>query len=257
MQTTVHRPLKFIAFNANGIGRQAYVARKHLQDLKIDVALFSQTNLKPHMRFYIPNYDFCPTDPQEGHKRGSAAAVRKGILHNCVELSPVLPLEVTRVCIPIGHIETVLSAVYKYPQSVCINPDITELLRFRNKSILADDLNADHPAWKSTISYSSDLKHMELFITYNFKISAPQCSTHYTTDGSLRVVHHNFRLSEIIFILDSDHLQILFSILDPVRTRKALDQFEKLTDWQLFQNLASEFIYPNIQIHSSNKAEKQ
>jgi hypothetical protein len=34
----------------------------------------------------------------------------------------------------------------------------------------------------------------------------------------------------------------MFSILDPVRTREALDPVEKLTDWELFQSLASELI---------------
>jgi hypothetical protein len=35
---------------------------------------------------------------------------------------------------------------------------------------------------------------------------------------------------------------------DPVRTREALHPVEKLTDWDLFQSLASELIYPSIQI---------
>jgi hypothetical protein len=47
ISTTVHSSLKIIAFNANGIGRQAYEVRKQLQDLKIDVAQFSETHLKP------------------------------------------------------------------------------------------------------------------------------------------------------------------------------------------------------------------
>jgi hypothetical protein len=34
MPTTVHIPLKIIALNANGIGRQAYEVRKQLQNLK-------------------------------------------------------------------------------------------------------------------------------------------------------------------------------------------------------------------------------
>jgi hypothetical protein len=41
MVAIVHRPLKVVAFNANGIGRQAYVLRKQMQNLKIDVALFT------------------------------------------------------------------------------------------------------------------------------------------------------------------------------------------------------------------------
>jgi hypothetical protein len=48
----------------------------------------------------------------------------------------------------------------------------------------------------------------------------------------------------------------MFSILDPVRTRESLDPIVKPTDWELFQNLASELMSPNIWIHSSNEADK-
>jgi hypothetical protein len=39
----IHKPLKIIAFNANGIQRQRYELSKQLQDWNIDVALFSET----------------------------------------------------------------------------------------------------------------------------------------------------------------------------------------------------------------------
>jgi hypothetical protein len=42
MPATVHRPLKIIAFNDNGIGKQAYEVRKMLKDLKVDMARFSE-----------------------------------------------------------------------------------------------------------------------------------------------------------------------------------------------------------------------
>jgi hypothetical protein len=44
MATRIHRPLKVIAFNANAIVRQRYVLSKQLQDLHVDVALFSETS---------------------------------------------------------------------------------------------------------------------------------------------------------------------------------------------------------------------
>jgi hypothetical protein len=59
---------------------------------------------------------------------------------------------------------------------------------------------------------------------------------HYKPDGrgdvNNIIVHQNVRLSEVIStnILDSDHLPIMFSILDPVRKREV----EKLTDMELF-----------------------
>jgi hypothetical protein len=106
------------------------------------------------------------------------------------------------------------------------------------------------------------LKLLELTISPNFVISAPQCSTHCTPDGRGDVldivVHQNVLLSEVIVtnILGSDNLPIIFSILDCVRTGETLDAVEKMTDWELFQSFASELISPDIQIHSSNEADK-
>jgi hypothetical protein len=62
IQSRVHRLLKVIAFNANGIWRQRYELSKQLQDLHIDVALLSETHLKSHEGFLIPNYHFYRAD---------------------------------------------------------------------------------------------------------------------------------------------------------------------------------------------------
>jgi hypothetical protein len=89
-------------------------------------------------------------------------------------------------------------------------------------------------------------------------MSTPQCSTHYIPDGRGDVldlaVHQNVRLSEVIVtnILDSDHLSIMLSILDPVRMRETLEPVEKLKNWDVFQSLATELVSANILIYSSN-----
>jgi hypothetical protein len=57
-------------------------------------------------------------------------------------------------------------------------------------------------------------------------------------------------------IWTEDHLPIMFSILDSIRGKEALDPVDKLTDWELFQSLASKFISPNNEIHFSNEADK-
>jgi hypothetical protein len=61
MNTRIHRSLRLIAFNANGIWRQSYELSKQLQVLQIDVAVLSQTHLKPNERFFVSNYHFCRT----------------------------------------------------------------------------------------------------------------------------------------------------------------------------------------------------
>jgi hypothetical protein len=68
MAVRVHRPPKVIAFNANDIWRQRYELSKQLQDFHIDVTVLSETHLKPHERFFIPNYHFYHTDHLPGRK---------------------------------------------------------------------------------------------------------------------------------------------------------------------------------------------
>jgi hypothetical protein len=183
MATRVHRPLKVLAFNANGIGRQRYDLSKQLQDLHIDVALFSETHLKPE-RFYIQNFHFYRTDRYPGRKGGTAVAVRRGIPHNHVDLPPLGLVEATGVCIPVGNSEVLFAAVYKSPGHAWCDAEIIELLRLRPKSILAGDLKAKNPFWNSAVSNLSGDKVLHLFDVNQFEISAPQCPTHYSPSGN-------------------------------------------------------------------------
>jgi hypothetical protein len=101
--------------------------------------------------------------------------VRKGIPRNNVDLAPLVSIEVTGVCIPIANGEVQLGAVCKSPGHAWNDADITELLSFRNKSILAGDLNAKHQFWNSVVPNPSDVKLMNLLHINKFEISA-HCS---------------------------------------------------------------------------------
>jgi hypothetical protein len=79
---------------------------------------------------------------------------------------------------------------------------------------------------------------MNLLHINEFEISAPQCPTHYSPMGIGDmldiVVLKSARLSEVIVsdILGSDHLPIVFHLLDHVRTRTLSDLVDKFTDWE-------------------------
>jgi hypothetical protein len=122
---------------------------------------------------------------------------------------------------------------------------------------LAGDLNAKHPSWNSTVYNPSGEKLLQLFDTSDFEISAPQCPTHYSPAGNGDlldiVVHTNIRLSNVTV---SDHLPIIFHILDTVRTLNASAPLEKYIDWERFQSLASNLILPRIEINSGVEADK-
>jgi hypothetical protein len=61
-----------------------------------------------------------------------AIAVRKGIPHRQADLPPLVSIEVTGICTPIGNCEVLLAAVYKSPNHSWCDTDITDLLGFRN-----------------------------------------------------------------------------------------------------------------------------
>jgi hypothetical protein len=133
-------------------------------------------------------------------------------------------VEATGDCIPIGNREILLADVYKSPGRTWSDADIAELLNLRHKCILVGDLNAKHPSWNSSVTIPSGEKILQFFDRNYSKISAPQCPTHYypgrSGDVLDIVVHRDIRLSNIIvsYILDSDHLPIIFHILDHVRS---------------------------------------
>jgi hypothetical protein len=185
MAARVHRPLRIIAFNANGIWRQCYELSKQLQDF-IEVALLSETHLKPHKRLFIPNYHFYWTDHFPGRRGGTAVALKKGIPDSNVDLPPLVSIETTAtgVCIPIGSNEMLLTAECKSPDHAWNDADITELLSCRHKSLLAGDMNAKHPFWNGVVSNPSVARLLNLLNLNEFEFSAPQCPTHYSPAGN-------------------------------------------------------------------------
>jgi hypothetical protein len=79
------------------IGRQRHELSKQLQDLHVDVALFSETRLKPHDRFHIQNYRFYRIDRHPERKGELPLQLEKASPHMHVDLPPLISIEVTGV----------------------------------------------------------------------------------------------------------------------------------------------------------------
>jgi hypothetical protein len=99
---------------------------------------------------------------------------------------------------PTDNGEILLTAVYKSPGHAWIYAHITELLSFRRKSILTGDLNVKHPLWNNEVSNPSGEKLLGLSDVNEFKMSAPQCPTHYSLVGDGDVIniaiHQNIKI---------------------------------------------------------------
>jgi hypothetical protein len=136
-----------------------------------------------------------------------------------------------------------LAAVYKSPGRAWSDADITELLSFRRKSILAGDRNDKHPFWNSAVSNPSGREILRLFDASQFEISAPQCPTHYShaVSGDVLdiVVYQSIRVSDVIVsdIMGSDHLTIVFHILVKLKLGISRNLLKNLQYWSGFKAL--------------------
>jgi hypothetical protein len=110
--------------------------------------------------------------------------------------------------------------------------------------------------------HPSRLNFIDLFVNCNFKISAPQHLTQFVPirrgDVLDIVVHKDVRLSEVrdLDIMNSDHLPIMFCILDHIKAGEMLDSAQKFTDWERFQSLASALVSTRVEINSCIEANK-
>jgi hypothetical protein len=144
--------------------------------------------------------------------------------------------EATGVCIPISNSEVLLAAVYKSRGHAWNNEDANEILRFRHKQLLAEDLNTRQPFWNSVVSNPSCAKIRNLLNITEHEMLAPQRPTHYCHAGNFDVlgivVHKNARLSKTIIsdILDADCLPIISHLQDHVKIRNPSDSVDKFTE---------------------------
>jgi hypothetical protein len=135
-----------------------------------------------------------------------------------------------------------LAAIYKSPSHMWSDKDITQPLRFRNKSILEGDLNAKHSFWNNTVPNPSGKNicsySMQMILKYQRHKTHPllQCRKRHFAGYCGTVVHQTIRLSHVSVsdILDSDQFPIVFHILDLVITNELLKPREKFTYWECF-----------------------
>jgi hypothetical protein len=149
------------------------------------------------------------------------------------DLPPLVLVEATGVCLPIGVNEILLATVNKFPGRVWIDADVSELLNFRNKSLVVGDLNTRSPVGNNQFQTHQARSYSLYLIKMAFRFQL-HTAPHIILQGSCDMIHKNVRLSDVTVsaILGSDHLPNIFHILDHIRGRDLLVRAEKFTDWE-------------------------
>ncbi|CAI6366272.1 unnamed protein product [Macrosiphum euphorbiae] len=215
----------------NGIKNKIDELKILLNKEKIDIALISETKLKPTIILKITNYFIYRSDntlrPGTAANGGTAVIIHRRIVHRQVHQKT--SLNSTSVEISLGSDSIQISAVYKRPQSPLAVSDLNLLTSSCDWFIIAGDLNAKHPSWNSNSVNPAGRVLYRHAQNSDYVVTAPSSPTHFPNNpvhrpDILDVALHKLplHLVEVFNLneLSSDHNPILLVISDPPCDRR-------------------------------------
>lgn len=174
------RQLKIIFWNAQGASSKQQELRAFLTENNVDVALLSETFLKPSHTYNIPNYSTFRTDRLQKHGGGTAILIKKDINHDILDIHTT-NMETTSLRVHTNKGPITLHAAYSPPNSNIEETDLDTAFCTQQATILAGDLNAKHHNWNSKITNSKGRQLKTLAERKLITIDAPTDDTHIHT----------------------------------------------------------------------------
>ena len=263
MTPTKNNPsfLKIVAWNANSIGNKLQELREFLPRFRVDVALISETHLKPSHRSNIANYKCYRNDRLTGRGGGTAIYIKTNIDHYLLPTPPNLELEATPIIINSAQGKLAIVSCYNPPKNILSRQDITTLFSLANSVIIAGDLNAKHIDWYSSSTNPSGSRLKKLSDDLDFLVNAPTSPTRIPLIVGHRaevldiVVYKNAVISpeiDVVHELSSDHLPILFS-WGSGHESDCHSVIRRKTSWRNFTELLGEFSLPKNVLNLEDK----
>ncbi|GJQ88591.1 hypothetical protein Trydic_g19313, partial [Trypoxylus dichotomus] len=193
--------------------------RVFLAENDIDVALLSETLLKPSHKFSIPNYAIYRTDRTTGPGGGTAVLVKHNVKHHQVA-TRTIEMETTAVQIHTARGVVEIHSCYGPPGSVLSEADFRAVFGAGHPTILAGDLNSKHKNWNSKTTNTRGRQLARIATKYGLTVEGPEDETHiHIPTGSTDVldiaVVKNITTPyhlETINDLTSDHLPVVMTL---------------------------------------------
>ena len=253
--------LRILAWNANGLNKRIHEFREVLHRLKIDVALISESHLKPSIRANVPNYQQYRTDRLNGRNGGTAIYIKKSISHVEVPIPESFTIETTLIKVHSRSGDLYIAACYNSPLKDFVNQDFDHLFHLGNKIIAAGDFNAKNVCWNCVATNKNGRILMSLSDDLGFLINAPQSPTHLPRVQGHRpdildiVLTKGISISDevkVLHELSSDHLPILFSWGSGYEENLVLYRHQK-TAWKDYTNSLKDFSFPEVNMNLEHK----
>ncbi|UYV73455.1 hypothetical protein LAZ67_10003334, partial [Cordylochernes scorpioides] len=229
--------LRIIHWNACSLRNKRQQFTEFLNDHDIDIALISETWLKPCHRMNIPNYNTVRNDRMSGQGGGTAIFIHRK--YYCVPIqSTCQNLETTGITIKDKNGTTLnIYSCYKPPNTPLDPKDIYNIFKTNTPTILAGDLNCKNPTCGSFSTNPNGKILQKVVECLNLDLSYPDEPTHDSPPDILDIaIHKNLSQtvhSKVLHEMTSDHLPVLLILQDYNITRS--DTTIKIIDWALFK----------------------
>ena len=239
----INHNIRLAFFNANGIKRQKLLFIQFLKEHNIDIALLSETFLKPNVTFKIRNYTVIRTDRTTGKKGGTAVIIKSCLPYQPINLPQLETLEATAIKLLTTKEPITIISVYKSPPKELQLQDLRTLSQLNKHIIIAGDINAKNPLWNSTVPNDTG-RRLEIFANQlNLQVDAPTTPTHYPIQGGRPDVLDTCIYSDVNILsgptaiddLQSDHLPVKIEIYYRHCLPIHHPPKNAITDWDLFR----------------------
>lgn len=255
--------LKLVTWNARSIARKSTEFAVFLQENEIDVALVSETHLKPNTKLWIPTHRPVRMDRPTASGGGVAILVKNGISFRTLPSFQTTSIESVGVEIDTSEGSIAIIAVYCPKQSRKndgsareFKNDIIKLTRRYPKFIIAGDLNARHETWGNVRRNNNGVILNDDLLGGGYTILSPETPTFVKARSSSIIDIYITNVMNIeppitIEDLSSDHYPVVTQFGADIERRPQTRRNFHRVDWNRFRRIVDSNVDPDLPLETS------
>lgn len=263
--TATNKSLLILQFNANGIKNHVNELQAVLYNLRIDLALITETHFTKYSKICIPGYKLLKTNHPDNTAHGGVAILIK----NSIQFQP-LPhfcldyLQSCALIVKLNNIPITIAAIYSPPKHKITTQHYRNYFNsINNNCIIGGDFNAKHHSWGCRANNPRGQVLHNFVTKVNLKVLAPPGPTYWPTsarknpdilDIFITKIPNNIHCTaENILDLNSDHSSILLTLnVSPPPRQESPKLFNYTTNKIKFHDLVDQKIKLNIKLKSND-----
>ncbi|KAL1122958.1 hypothetical protein AAG570_003283, partial [Ranatra chinensis] len=236
---------KALLYNIRGLKHNLTELLQTLHSHNIDIALLTDTHLKPHTKLYTPGYITVRNDRVGRNGGGVAILLKESIPFRQIDL-PMDPdgTETLGIKVILNNRSTTIINVYNPPNVVLKECLLRNLFVYRGTVIVAGDFNARHRLWHCIRKNANGATLYDFVMNRGATIFAPETPTYVPSHGKgsqstldLVLANSSRCISSISTLTEggSDHLPVYFELWGTPQTQLKKPRFDfRRTDWDVF-----------------------